>query len=845
MSDGARQNPLAALIERAVAASKERAARQAQAGSAVVGTIEPAGGAGPGSGPASLRIGGRAGATRALVSEAIDDADAERVFLTPRVVDARSFAEYSSALKDLIRDASGQGRTLQTASVEVKTLQERVSSSIQELQKKLEISARLVPTIDQRVARAETALDAATKLLAADETAVLGRTRSELERLTRDAVAAAEARLAKAADAASARLEQLVAGAATVLTTKADALAAALDARSQSLAAMHAEALSELQSASERCLNEIASTHRAAAAGLDARAAEVAGESAGALDVIRSTSASERGAVAADLAAARAAFDEARDAAEARIRDVLGMASRDALSQAELASATIRDEATAAAFSISSASAAASEDLAGVALQTRDAMQGAAGECEARVRAADAGAAESMELRAAAGRELNSSLDAASERARKASAEAARWLSEEAVARFQTLISRADALAAPATEDSHGGELVRAVALGEKLKLDGNDALRQLAEIRSQADLARTLLGEDLLAAAEKADAVSARAENAAGRAVDVGMTLDALASRLATLSENAAEQARACDEALASHADRAGAAREELAALEASIAAAALSVQQLIAAGDRAHTEAAGRARSLTAAAVAELDSRAEAVAEAAGLRAMELEALVDRSGEALATLDEGIRKAESLAASFDSKASDVSERARAALREDLEQARGLVEQARAALGADLEEGRAVLERSTRTLREDLVGARGTLEESRGLLAADLSDARETLERSRAALADDLASARDVLERSKSSLSGDLAEARELLERAKAALAADLEAARTLVSEASGALREDAAAARATLAEIDARAAEIRSAMARGQQPQAWRGFQSWPGVPGMPGST
>lgn len=133
--------------------------------------------------------------------------------------------------------------------------------------------------------------------------------------------------------------------------------------------------------------------------------------------------------------------------------------------------------------------------------------------CRGRLRgspcAAHAGAAESMELRAAAGGELNTSLDAASSVPAGLLRRPLAGCRKRAVARFQTLISRADALAAPwrprsRTAASSSGRWRAA----EKLKLDGNDALRQLAEIRSQADLARTLLGEDLLAAAEKADVV-------------------------------------------------------------------------------------------------------------------------------------------------------------------------------------------------------------------------------------------------------------------------------------------------------------------------------------------------
>ena len=101
----------------------------------------------------------------------------DEVFLSPRVVDQRAFEEFSGALKTLVRDAAQQKAALESSSVEVKELGQQLRDATKELQAKVETAVRVVPTLDQRVARAEEAASRAEAQLA------------ERERMVREAVA--------------------------------------------------------------------------------------------------------------------------------------------------------------------------------------------------------------------------------------------------------------------------------------------------------------------------------------------------------------------------------------------------------------------------------------------------------------------------------------------------------------------------------------------------------------------------------------------------------------------------------------------------------------------------------
>lgn len=209
----------------------------------------------------------------------------DAIFLTPRVVDQRGFEELAGSLRGLARDAAAQNRTLQTTSAEVDRLSDSLRQATQELHARLETAARLMPTLDARVQKAEGLIDQTgahlddrlreIKSIASDDfkidreriaqrvreevsgvvaklieeqlrdgrqrlvdagAAELARVRGELDAMTAKA-AQARAEIAKAADhAAKAAVERVTNDAASLLErvdqsrgALADALAAAND----------------------------------------------------------------------------------------------------------------------------------------------------------------------------------------------------------------------------------------------------------------------------------------------------------------------------------------------------------------------------------------------------------------------------------------------------------------------------------------------------------------------------------------------------------------------------------------------------------------------------------------
>jgi hypothetical protein len=83
----------------------------------------------------------------------------DQVFLTPRVVDQRAIEEMTGSLRGLVTDAAAQSRALAAASTEVKLLSENLREAARELQSRVELAVRVVPTIDQRVGTAERLLE--------------------------------------------------------------------------------------------------------------------------------------------------------------------------------------------------------------------------------------------------------------------------------------------------------------------------------------------------------------------------------------------------------------------------------------------------------------------------------------------------------------------------------------------------------------------------------------------------------------------------------------------------------------------------------------------------------------
>lgn len=91
------------------------------------------------------------------------DSDVEDgVFLTPRVLDQTAFKEYSDSLRGLIREAGGKRNELRTDAEAARQLCENMTDAAGRLRERLETTAKLLPTLDNRVRRAEQAIEQAT-----------------------------------------------------------------------------------------------------------------------------------------------------------------------------------------------------------------------------------------------------------------------------------------------------------------------------------------------------------------------------------------------------------------------------------------------------------------------------------------------------------------------------------------------------------------------------------------------------------------------------------------------------------------------------------------------------------
>lgn len=85
----------------------------------------------------------------------------DEVFLTPRVVDQRTFDELAAGLKALVREAAEQARALSEASRDMQRMDESLRAATKELHGKLESAVGVLPSLDQRVERAEGVLEEA------------------------------------------------------------------------------------------------------------------------------------------------------------------------------------------------------------------------------------------------------------------------------------------------------------------------------------------------------------------------------------------------------------------------------------------------------------------------------------------------------------------------------------------------------------------------------------------------------------------------------------------------------------------------------------------------------------
>lgn len=123
------------------------------------------------------------------------------IFLTPRVIDRRSFDEFSATLRELIARADDERRELARAASSAGELREAAGSAARELRQSLEQTLRAAESFDERLSVAEQLLaqtrgseEAIERLREAGERLVRDRV-EELERRVEEEIARAHSRL--------------------------------------------------------------------------------------------------------------------------------------------------------------------------------------------------------------------------------------------------------------------------------------------------------------------------------------------------------------------------------------------------------------------------------------------------------------------------------------------------------------------------------------------------------------------------------------------------------------------------------------------------------------------------
>jgi uncharacterized phage infection (PIP) family protein YhgE len=127
----------------------------------------------------------------------------EDMFLSPRVMDAGTFARYSEMLKSIIAQATTQGRVLEDFSADAEEMIRRAGESGVTLDKRLQAGVRMLRMIDERVDRTDEALDKVRDILPSADAMrrqaeslmneALDKAQTQLDGMVRDAEIRAQA----------------------------------------------------------------------------------------------------------------------------------------------------------------------------------------------------------------------------------------------------------------------------------------------------------------------------------------------------------------------------------------------------------------------------------------------------------------------------------------------------------------------------------------------------------------------------------------------------------------------------------------------------------------------------
>lgn len=238
----------------------------------------------------------------------------EDMFLSPRVMDAGTFAKYAEMLKGIIAQASAQGRTLEDFSADAEEMIRRATESGTTLDKRLQAGVRLMKLIDERVDRTETALDQIQESLPSAETI-----QRRLEEHANSAIDGATARLEDIAKRAEER-----ARAAHEHTERAAARLEALNAQIEQRAEQLETLTRECTQLAQHRTDELTRRAETTAQTLDARVDDALTRAQTRLDSITTQGDALREAATTQIDQLRTIIEPVRQGAE-RAVTALGM----------------------------------------------------------------------------------------------------------------------------------------------------------------------------------------------------------------------------------------------------------------------------------------------------------------------------------------------------------------------------------------------------------------------------------------------------------------------------------------------------------------------------------------
>lgn len=611
---------------------------------------------------------------------------AEEVFVSPRVVDRVAFEDYAQALRKLLAAATSEGEHLRRTAVEASKSLRAIGEVLPAVDKKLARAGDLVAQLTSKLEAVEAAAKRAE--VAAERATTAEQRIREMDDRARHRIFEASS---AAADEAVTRIEAIAQKRADELDDRGVTLTEFVDRGRADLAETRAKASEALEKAATQVKADAASAvealgnqrtkaqdalaedHQAATHAIEVARAET-------VEGILAERAAAEAALAERVSRLSARVDELVDAAEQRLGQVIEERSQSANERADALAQRIDsaitpklEEASAAAEAAHERASAAEATARGVFELGLEEIEKLCERAEALLEATGAGQAKPAEDtlaaiadRAAAAIERMDEVAGAGERARRQAEESRKALGESiesAALWLDRLVEQRDGLQ-------------HSIALATKLC---DQAEGQLAQRRAELDEAMRAPATE---AQRHVEALKAAAQEAASRRAELAEAIGNVQQEIEAKTTAAAEKAtgRVRIEADALEA-KAALAREALAlAIEQSEAKRAEIAELVELAEQRAETKANASADKAAEKAI----HKAKLEAEKLDAKAIQARQALDQAWKTLETRLKGELK-ESLSA-LNAEAQRA-ERARLALREDIEAARKVEKETRAAI--------------------------------------------------------------------------------------------------------------------------------------------------------------